>query len=225
MKLLSVFSSTLFISGVLGIVTASAATTTKVYRVTNVQSEGALHLRSAPGVKANVVLELPYDARWIVPRKKTGKFNRSQWQKVNWNDHEGWVNTSYIAYDPEATAIAEQRRQCVLSGKVNKMCCGYPKQMSSGKFYPVKVFDVSGVEPGQSLNMRVKPGVKSKIMATLPHNATGIVKLPGQSVNLKGYVWQKVRWNGRNGWVNAFYLKHNQPLSAEKNNIRKMCGK
>jgi uncharacterized protein YgiM (DUF1202 family) len=213
----------LFLSGVLGGVTASAYDI-KVYRVVNVKASGVLHLREKPSHRSRAIVELPHDARWIVKRNQQKKYQRSVWQKVTWNDQEGWVNTRYLAFDPEATAIASARRSCLNSNTANKMCCGFPAQRPrSGKFYPLSVYDVVRVQSGQSLNMRSRPGRNGHILATIPHNAIGVVKLPGQRLVRGHSVWEKVRWNGRNGWVNSYFLKHDPALSLKRTHLREVC--
>jgi uncharacterized membrane protein len=63
-------------------------------------------------------------------------------------------------------------------------------------------YSVVNVRPGDFLNMRVAPSPTARIVATIPHDATGIVltgrRAPGD--------WAEVTFQRRRGWVNARFL-------------------
>jgi SH3-like domain-containing protein len=212
----------------------SIAVTTKVsadnggvFRVVNVGKTGVLNLRVAPSSNAKVLLELPRNARWIVKRKSNTAHGRGRvrgWQKIHWNNHEGWVDGSYLALDPEATKVKLLRMSCLQSNPKIPACCGYPEQKFTGKLYPIKVHSVQKVDTGQSLNMRQQAGRNAEVVATIPHDAVGIVKFPQQGVKDGSSIWEKVRWNGQNGWVNSYYLNFDPELSKSRERMREVCG-
>ncbi|HIO91700.1 MAG TPA: hypothetical protein EYG68_02515 [Leucothrix mucor] len=196
-----------------------------IYRVNNVGPNGVLNLRETPSVNSKVLLELPRNARWISLRLNNNARGRSRsaWQKVSWNNHEGWVDSSYLVLDPEATKVKLERVSCLQSNPKLPVCCGYPKQKFTGKLYPVKVYSVRKVDSGSSLNVRKGAGRNMDVVETMPHNAVGIVKLPIKAVKNGTSTWEKVRWNGQNGWVNSYYLKYDPELSASREHLREIC--
>ena len=197
-----------------------------IFRVANVGQKGVLNLRATPSSTAKVVLELPRNARWIVKRQGNKAHGRSRvrgWQKVHWNNHEGWVDASYLEYDPEASKIKQIRMSCLQSNPKLPACCGYPRQQFLGKLYPIRVYDVQKVATGQSLNMRKQAGRNAEVVATIPHNAIGIVKLHTKPEKEGSSLWEKVRWNGQNGWVNSYYLNFDPELSKSREYLREMC--
>ena len=210
----------------IGLSTNVLADSADLFRVANIGSQGILNLRAAPSSTAKVLLELPRNARWIVKRQSNNVHGRSRlrgWQKVHWNNHEGWVDVSYLEYDPDATAIKQARISCLQSNPKLPACCGYPQQKFSGKLYPIKVHDVQKVASGQSLNMRKQAGRNAEMIATIPHDAVGIVKLHVAPVKDGSSVWEKVRWNGQNGWVNSYYLSFDPELSKSREHLREIC--
>lgn len=199
----------------------------EIFRVANVGQKGVLNLRATPSAKAKVLLELPHNARWIVKRQSSKTRGRSRvrgWQKVHWNKHEGWVDASYLTFDPEATKIKQVRMSCLQNNPKLPICCGYPQQKSTGKLYPIKVHSVQRVDSGQSLNMRQQAGRNAEVIATIPYDAVGIVKLPSKGVKNGTSTWEKVRWNGQNGWVNSYYLNFDPELSKSREHLREVCG-
>ncbi len=203
----------------------ATANPSNIYKVNNVGKNGVLNLREAPSKSANVILELPHNARWISKRPVNNSRGRSRsaWQKVSWNNQEGWVDSSYLAVDPEATKVKLERMACLQNNPKYPACCGYPKQKFTGKLYPVKVYSVRHVDSGNSLNVRTGAGRNSDVIETIPHNASGIVKLPIQAKKNGTSTWEKVRWNGQNGWVNSYYLSYDPELSASRNQLRELC--
>lgn len=218
-----IFSSLLFS---MGFVTNVSADGGDIFRVTNVGQKGVLNLRATPSATAKVLLELPRNARWIVKRddkQSRGRARVRGWQKIHWNNHEGWVNASYLAFDPEATKVKQVRMSCLENSPKLPACCGYPTQKFTGKLYPIKVHNVQKVDNGQSLNMREQAGRNAEVVATIPHDAVGIVKFPKQRVKNGTSTWEKVRWNGQNGWVNSYYLNFDPELSKSREHLREIC--
>ena len=201
------------------------ADSSNIYKVNNVGQSGVLNLREAPSSDSKVLLQLPRNARWI--SKKTTRNShgrtRSAWQKISWNNHEGWVDSNYLTVDPEATQVKLERVSCLQSNPSKPACCGYPKQKFTGKLYPIKVYNVKRVGNGESLNVRTGAGRNMDVVETIPHNASGIVKLPVKAVKNGTSTWEKVRWNGQNGWVNSYYLEYDPKLSASRESLREMC--
>lgn len=60
---------------------------------------------------------------------------------------------------------------------------------------------VSGVSSGDQLNLRAYPSSQSQVLSRIGRNQCGISYLP----YAKGS-WQKIRVDGREGWVSAKYL-------------------
>ncbi len=211
----------------LGLSTHINADEGELFRVAHVGQKGVLNLRAKPSATAKVLLELPHNARWIVKRQSSKAHGRSRvrgWQKVHWNNHEGWVDVSYLKFDPEATKIKQMRMSCLQNNPKLPVCCGYPQQKYTGRRYPIKVHSVQKVRRGQSLNMRKRAGRNAEVIATIPYDGVGIVKLPTGSVKNGSSVWEKVRWNGQNGWVNSYYLKFDPELSKSREHLRDICG-
>jgi SH3-like domain-containing protein len=63
------------------------------------------------------------------------------------------------------------------------------------------MYCVSGVAPGDVLNLRAFPSPQSRVIAPLGRNQCDIAFLPHSVGN-----WQKIRVDGWQGWVNRQYL-------------------
>ncbi len=63
-------------------------------------------------------------------------------------------------------------------------------------------YSVSGVRPGDVLNMRLNPDPRAPIVQTIPHNGTGLA-LTGRAA---GGDWVEVTYQRRRGWVNGRFL-------------------
>jgi SH3-like domain-containing protein len=63
------------------------------------------------------------------------------------------------------------------------------------------IYCVTGIPPGDALNLRAFPARQSRVIARLPRSKCDIAFLP-YSVG----PWQKVRVSGRHGWVHRSYL-------------------
>ncbi len=75
-------------------------------------------------------------------------------------------------------------------------------------FSPVTIaneFSVKGVSAGDVLSMRKYPGVKSKIIAQIPPNGSGL-KPTGKRVQKGRSIWAQVKWKTQTGWVNTRYI-------------------
>ena len=65
----------------------------------------------------------------------------------------------------------------------------------------IEYFKVVSVNPNDTLNLRVSPGVKSKIVSKLPYTASGILKLNDSNG------WMKLSYKEHVGWASGKYLK------------------
>ena len=63
------------------------------------------------------------------------------------------------------------------------------------------MYCVTGVAPGDVLNLRAYPSSQSRVIHRLPRNRCGIAFLPYAVGN-----WQRIRVGGHQGWVNRRYL-------------------
>ncbi len=63
-------------------------------------------------------------------------------------------------------------------------------------------YSVVNVRPGDVLNMRAQPSATARVVATIPHSATGIV-LTGRRATAD---WVEVTYQRHRGWVNAHFL-------------------
>ena len=63
------------------------------------------------------------------------------------------------------------------------------------------MYCVSGVAPGDSLNVRAYPSLQSRVITRLNRRQCGIAFLPYAVGN-----WQKIRVEGWQGWINRRYL-------------------
>lgn len=71
----------------------------------------------------------------------------------------------------------------------------------------LKVYEVTKVKVGGSLNMRAWPDHKSKTILAIPHNAKWVAS-SRNAIKKGSSNWQQVHWNGVTGWVNTKYLKY-----------------
>ncbi len=78
----------------------------------------------------------------------------------------------------------------------------------------LKVYKVTNIKQGSSLNMRAWPDTKSKILVALPHNAEWLA-YSGSSTKKGSSSWKKIHWNSQTGWVNDKYLKYDPDNTAK----------
>lgn len=80
-----------------------------------------------------------------------------------------------------------------------------------------QVYKIQRVAADDSLNMRTTAGVKGGVVATIPFNGTGVVAT-GTEQKLGSSTWVEIRWSGKSGWVNKYYLaedKQAAPAQAD----------
>ncbi len=70
----------------------------------------------------------------------------------------------------------------------------------------VKIYKVTKVSQSGKLRLRAWPSTKSRIKASLPHNAKDLVET-GKQLSKNNSRWVQVKWQDKTGWVNARYLK------------------
>jgi len=68
------------------------------------------------------------------------------------------------------------------------------------------IYKVTKVSSGKTLRLRAWPSPKSRIKASMPHNAKNITET-GKKKILGRTKWIEVRWHKNKGWVNSKYLK------------------
>lgn len=67
------------------------------------------------------------------------------------------------------------------------------------------LYSVTGVSTDDYLNVRAEPDVKSQIKTRIPNDGRGVQHLDGE-VEVNGEIWWKIKWEGKQGWVNKRYL-------------------
>lgn len=70
----------------------------------------------------------------------------------------------------------------------------------------VKIYQVTKVSPHGKLRLRAWPSSKSRIKASLPHNAKDLVET-GKQRDIGKSRWVQVKWQEHTGWVNSHYLE------------------
>lgn len=197
------------------------ADTSKVYRVQGLNAGNVLKMYKEPG--RDVIVNIPHNATWISRRNAQMTLGDKVWEKVTWDSQTGWVLSDALVADPEATAQANARRQCLADPAVkDKLCCGYPEAAKGGKFRSIPVYAVQDLSAGESLMMYVDHG-DNAIAVELPHNASGVVKL-GQRAEAGEFAMERVRWAGQNGWVDAAKLVYDEETTRAGDQKRQRCG-
>lgn len=196
------------------------ADSSKMYQTKNLKPGMVLKMYSNPG--SDVMVNLPHNATWIVRRGAQVAAKGVMWEKVSWDNQTGWVDSNRLRFDAQSTRVAASRRACMNNPKtVDKMCCGYPETAKGVPFRSVPVFSVRSLKPGQSLMMYMEQG-SSAVAIEIPHNATWVTKL-GQIAKGDGVAFEKVRWAGKNGWVNTAYLREDPKKTKEGDDKRRRC--
>lgn len=75
----------------------------------------------------------------------------------------------------------------------------------------LKVYSVTKIPAGQSLNMRAGPGVNNRVVGSIPATASGVVAT-GEEQRVGRSIWVKVYYAGKGGWVNSSYLTTGTPV-------------
>ncbi|MGB0849331.1 MAG: hypothetical protein ACPGSM_21530 [Thiolinea sp.] len=196
------------------------ADSSKIYQTKNLKPGNVLKMYANPG--SDIMVNLPHNATWIVRRGAQVAANGVVWEKVSWDNQTGWVDSNRLRFDAKSTQIAAARRACMNNpATVDKMCCGYPESAKGVPFRSVPIFSVRGLKPGQSLMMYMEQG-SSAVAIEIPHNATWVTKL-GKIAKGDGVAFEKVRWSGKNGWVNTAYLTLDPKKTKEGDAKRRRC--
>jgi hypothetical protein len=75
-------------------------------------------------------------------------------------------------------------------------------------------WDVTGLEPGELLNVRDEPGVTGYVIATLSYDTVEL-ESTGRIAHVNGALWREIVVPGATtGWVNARYLTETAPPAA-----------
>lgn len=196
------------------------ADSSKIYQVSGRKPGDVLKMYAKPG--SDIVVNIPHNATWLVRRNAQQEANGTVWEKVSWDNQTGWVDSSSLKYDPEATEIARARRECLNNPAVtDKMCCGYPETAKGVPFRSVPIYSVKQLNAGQSLIM-YKEQADSAIAVEIPHNGTWVTKL-GKVAKGGKVEFELVRWAGQNGWVNNEYLVLDPEKTKEGDEKRRRC--
>ncbi len=191
-----------------------------IYKVSNFIPRTGLKLHAEPKQSSNVLASIPRNTSWI---KIQGK-PKVGWQKISWNGLQGWIPVGTIELDRAATNISGGKVDCLHDPTVkNKMCCGIVETTNNPSEL-VKIYSVTGVAKDSLLPMNSAPGKKENIVTLLPHNATWIMKL-NKSKLINGVKWEKIKWGGHTGWVDANKIQYSPELTSVNDMKRKACNK
>ena len=146
--------------------------------VAGVREGDRLYLRSGPSPRAQFIAIIPRDSSDLMGLGPVQRYGQSLWRKVRYGT---------------------SRRG--LTGWVNDSYL----RLESSRIPPTSSFSVTGVRKGDVLYVRAWPSAKSKEVAALPCDATGIV---GIRVWMKGgQIWRRVRFDSMEGWANGAFLQ------------------
>lgn len=67
------------------------------------------------------------------------------------------------------------------------------------------LYEVTHVDETDSLNMRTASRVSAPVVTSLPYHAKQITVL--NTISRRHSRWSKIKWQGKVGWVNAYYLR------------------
>ena len=71
------------------------------------------------------------------------------------------------------------------------------------------VFEIQRVASTDSLNLRANAGANNRKVGEVPHNARWI-RTDGIRVRVGQANWIKIKWQGREGWVNEYFVRQMQ---------------
>lgn len=74
----------------------------------------------------------------------------------------------------------------------------------------LKVYSITRVPAGQSLNVRAGAGVSNRVIGSIPADASGVVAT-GEEQRVGRSTWARVYYAGKGGWVNKSYLTMGTP--------------
>ena len=192
--------------------------TDDIYKVSNFIPRTGLKLLAEPKKNSKIIASIPQNTSWIkiIGRPKAG------WQKISWNSLQGWVPAGTVELDRAATNLTDGKVDCLHDPKIkNKMCCGIVETTNDPSEL-VKIYSVTGVAQDDLLHMNSLPGRKENIVSLLPHNATWIMKL-GETKMINGIKWEKIKWGGHTGWVDANKIQYSPELTSVNDLKRKAC--
>jgi len=88
-----------------------------IYQIINVESWDTLNLRSAPGVKSEVVAKIPANAESILLLGIEVSVGKTVWVKINWQGKKGWVSQYYLkpkeVKSPPKTEVKKAPKQAL----------------------------------------------------------------------------------------------------------------
>lgn len=94
----------------------------------------------------------------------------------------------------------------------SSLACPLVAQTPSNTYY------VTGVSPGDTLNVRSSPTQTARVVTRLPNGTTGI-EIEGDSVFNGADEWVPISVAGTEGWVRSSYLASGSILRAQPSNI------
>jgi serine/threonine protein kinase len=116
-------------------------------------------------------------------------------------------------------AYSDYQRAKAILDKIQKFDPDVAKELTGfeeGK----KFYEIVGVKIHDVLNVREFPGHLNKKVTEIPATEK-CIEFSGNYRLLKSYIWVKIKYNGREGWVNSTYLAQNSKCLKNKkdNNI------
>lgn len=89
------------------------------------------------------------------------------------------------------------------------------------------IYKVTHIGQGNSLTLHAYPADHSRIVVSIPHNASWVIKRQKRSQRqIEGELWHKVVWAGHEGWVKDKYLSKDvlsTRRAQEHQNARQQC--
>ena len=161
---------------------SGTAVSAPVFRVFNVKRPDVLNVRSGNGPNFPSVAKIPHDGTGVVILDDCA----SAWCRIRYNRIEGWVNTSFLTIDWDAS---KNTRPLATSAVAE----------------PLATAKVQGANTTDgALKLRAQADERSKVLGTAPYQATTI-ELVGACP--RDQRWCLVRYGRVEGWVRDFSIE------------------
>ncbi len=159
-------------------ITDLAAEKPDTFVVSGLSAGDRLNVRAHPGVDHDAVTTLAAGAA-VDTTGRRAQVQGAVWVEVEYSaTGKGWVNASFLT--PEVTFLADEAPA---------------------------VYQVTGLDEGNRLNVRKGPGTHSDVITTLAANATDIATT-GKRAEVSGGLWRQIELSdGTLGWVSDAFVE------------------